>query len=73
MLGDIGSLFAFGPTDDFKLHRIALIEAFVSLTLNGGMMHKHIIAASLGGDKSITLLIIEPLHSTFWHIDIPFS
>ena len=60
-------LKAFRTLLHFELHRLALIQGFVAVHLNGGKVHEHIFSG-LALDESIALRSIEPLHcSLFLH------
>jgi len=54
------------------LDSITLIQAFEPITLDSGKMDEYVFSAPIGGDESITLLIIEPLHNPLWHSSISF-
>ncbi len=58
--------WSFGALLDFETDTIAFLEAFETLTFDGAMMNKDIFSA-LNRDKSITLLIVEPLYCTLRH------
>src|SRR5215207_2148789 len=46
---------------------LTLCEAAHPRTLDGADVHEHILAALIGLDEAITLLFVEPLHSTSRH------
>jgi hypothetical protein len=62
----MGGIRAFGTLRDFEFHLISLFQGFKSLPLNGGVMDEYILRA-FTFNKPKSLLIIEPLDSTFWH------
>jgi hypothetical protein len=49
-----------------------LFQAPKTLAFNRTVMHKELPAA-VSRNKSITLFVIEPLHSTFRHVFVPFA
>jgi hypothetical protein len=59
-------LRAFGALSDFEFNLISLFQGFEPLSLNGRVMDEYILS-TFHFDKSKTLLIIEPLDSTFCH------
>ncbi len=61
---DIGRLVPLGALDNLKFNNLALGQTPVAVFLNGGMMNKNILAFRRA-DKTVPLLIIEPLHSPF--------
>src|SRR5689334_12065097 len=61
-------LRAFLTLCDFELDDLALFQIAKTLTGNAGVMHEHVLAF-LGGNKTITLLAIKPLHRTLRHND----
>src|SRR5215218_2719551 len=46
---------------------LTLSEAAHTRTVDGADVHEHILAALVGLDEAITLLFVEPLHSTGRH------
>src|SRR5215471_9330075 len=51
----------------FEFHRLTFIQGFVTVHLNGGEVHKHILSG-LALDEPVALRSIEPLHcSLFLH------
>ena len=63
---DVLSLQTFGAFDNLELDGFPFIQGFEALTLNGGVMNKHILAGILG-DETKTLLVVEPLDFTTGH------
>jgi len=61
-----GCRWSFSALLNFKADTITFLQAFETLTLDGAMMHKDIFSA-LNRNKSVTLLIVEPLYSTLRH------
>jgi len=51
---------------DVELDPVALVQAFEAVGLDGREVHEHVLASVLG-DKSKTLLVLEPLHGTLSH------
>lgn len=53
-------LKSLAPLKDFKLHFQILLQGAKVLHLNGGMLHKD-VRASLAGEETIPLGVVEPL------------
>jgi hypothetical protein len=58
--------WSFGALLDFEADTISFLQAFEAGTLDGAMVNKDIFSA-FSRDKSVTLLIVEPLYSTLRH------
>lgn len=52
---------------DIELHYLTLYQGPETRPLNRGIVHKYILAALLGRDKTETLGLIKPLDSTSTH------
>jgi hypothetical protein len=65
-LADVLGLRTLGAVGQIKLDPVALIQALETVALNGGIMHEH-IAPTVLRDKTKTLLVLEPLHSSLRH------
>ena len=65
-------LRAFLSLNNFKFNVIALLEAFVSLRLDGTVVDEH-IRAVIPADKAEALCVIEPFHFTFNSRHVPYS
>jgi hypothetical protein len=61
-----GRCFAFAR-DFFKFDDLPLIKAAQPGSLDRRDMDEHVLAASLGLNKSVAFLRIEPLHGAFSH------
>ena len=61
---DVCRLEPFWSLQQIKLHRLALIQRTVSVFLDGGEMHEHILS---GGtlDETIPLSPVEPFYCSF--------
>ena len=46
---------------------LAFLQGFEPIGLDGGKVHKHIVAAVVVGDKAEALRLIEPFYSTVIH------
>ena len=57
---------AFGTLDDIEADALAFGQRLETARLDGAVMHENIPAFILF-DESKALLLIEPLHFTFWH------
>src|SRR3989344_1779571 len=64
---DTRGLFAFRSLRMLKLDLLPLVQTLVSISFDGGKMHKHILTAVARGDKTIALRVVEPLHGTGLH------
>ena len=58
--------WSFGALLNFEADTIAFLQAFEAGTLDGAVVNKNIFSV-FNRDKSETLLIVEPLHSTLRH------
>jgi hypothetical protein len=65
-------LRAFLSLNNFEFNVIALLEAFVSLRLDGTVVDEH-IRAVIPADKAEALCVIEPFHFTFNSRHVPYS
>ncbi len=63
---------AFLSLNDFEFNIIALLEALVSLRLDGTIVDEH-IRAIISADKAEALCVIEPFHFTFNSRHVPYS
>ena len=64
----IGGLGTLGALGHFKFNFIAFFKGFEALSLNGGVMDKHVLLA-LNFDKSKALSIVEPFNfSCHWNL-----
>jgi hypothetical protein len=60
-------LQALGPFANLKLYSLALVQAAVTFSLNGRVMHENILTG-LALNEAETFAGIEPLHgSLFFH------
>ncbi len=66
-LRDVRSLRTFGALGDFEFNLLAFPEGLKPLTFDSRVMDKHILRAILRGDKTIPLLVAEPLDGSFRH------
>jgi hypothetical protein len=72
LLGNALCLRAFLSLNDFEFNIIALLEALVSLRLDGTIVDEH-IRAIISADKAEALSVIEPFHFTFNSRHVPYS
>jgi hypothetical protein len=72
LLGNALCLRAFLSLNDFEFNIIALLEALVSLRLDGTIVDEH-IRAIIPADKAEALCVIEPFHFTFNSRHVPYS
>jgi hypothetical protein len=72
LLGHALCLRAFLSLNNFEFNVIALLEAFVSLRLDGTVVDEH-IRAVIPADKAEALCVIEPFHFTFNSRHVPYS
>ena len=65
---DVRSLQAFRPSGYFEFNRLAFVQRFVPLCLNGGEVDENVLTG-LALDEPKSLAGIEPLHcSLFSHL-----
>jgi hypothetical protein len=72
LLGYALCLRAFLSLNNFEFNVIALLEALVSLRLDGTVVDEH-IRAVIPADKAEALSVIEPFHFTFNSRHVPYS
>ena len=72
LLGYALCLRAFLSLNDFEFNVIALLEALVSLRLDGTIVDEH-IGPIISADKAEALCVIEPFHFTFNSRHVPYS
>ena len=72
LLGNALCLRAFLSLHDFEFNIIALLEALVSLRLDGTVVDEH-IGSIITADKAEALCVIEPFHFTFNSRHVPYS
>ena len=72
LLGNALCLRAFLSLNDFEFNVIALLEALVSLRLDGTVVDEH-IGPIIPADKAEALCVIEPFHFTFDSRHVPYS
>jgi hypothetical protein len=65
-------LRAFLSLNNFEFNIIALLEALVTLRLDGTIVDEH-IRAVIPADKAEALCVIEPFHFTFNSRHVPYS
>jgi hypothetical protein len=63
---DVFSLGAFGCIFDLKTYPLAFRQGLEPFTGYGGIMDKKVLSAILL-DETKALLLVEPLHFSFWH------
>ena len=63
-LADVRGLRPLLSFGDFELHRVAFLQAFVSLGCNRAVMNKN-VRAIRAPDKAIAFRVIEPLDGSF--------
>jgi hypothetical protein len=71
-LYDVGCLGALGRFDDVELHLLALGERLEAAVLNVAEMNEH-VSATFTGNEAKTFGIIEPLHGSGYHGELPPS
>jgi hypothetical protein len=65
--GDVCGLETLGTTSDFKFNRLAFVQRFVTISLNGGEVYEYVFAG-LALDESKALAGVKPLYgSLFFH------
>src|SRR5512137_2745439 len=71
-LHDVGCLGALGRFDDLELHLLAFCERLEAAVLDVAEVNEH-ISATFTGYEAKTLGIIEPLHGSGDHGELPPS
>jgi len=74
-LGGLEHLYVFGlpallALGDLELHRLSLLQGAEAAGLNGGEMHKDILAV-LAADETKPLGVVKPLHCSLFHCFVP--
>jgi len=65
--GNVCGLQTLWTTSDFKFNRLAFVQRFVTISLNGGEVYEYIFAG-LALDESKALAGVKPFHgSLFFH------
>ena len=67
---DVFGLGAFGRIFDFEPDFLAFGQGLEAVTLNRSVMDEQILPILLL-DESVALFLVEPLHRSFTHSDIP--
>jgi hypothetical protein len=68
---DVHGLLAFSPGRDLKFYFFIFLKGFETLSADGGMVDKQVVPA-FAADKPKSFTLIEPFHSTFYHLLSPF-
>src|SRR5262244_2809585 len=71
-LADVGGLEPLRAPAHLELDPITLGQALEARSLNGAEVHEHILATLLG-DETEPLRIVEPLHAALSHLYLPLS
>src|ERR1039457_6102864 len=61
---DAVSLGTLGALAGGELHPLVVLEAAVTVSLNNGVVNEYVARAVVGGDETIALVGVEPLHCT---------
>src|SRR6266566_1920078 len=61
------SLGTLGALAGGEFHPLVVLEATVTVSLNNGVVNEDIARAVIGGDETIALVGVEPLHCTLRH------
>src|SRR5215211_3047582 len=70
-LGDVVRLHALTSLRRFVRHLGAFLEALEALSRDAVVVHEEILAALVGGDEPVTLIVAEPLNRSLGHIWSP--
>lgn len=68
---DIGRLVALGAGGHIEGNLLVFLECLETTALNRGEVRKEILAAAIGSNKTKTLGIVKPFHSTCSHYSNP--
>src|SRR3989338_4682520 len=63
---DVRRLLPLGAGGDVELHRLTFAKGLEAIPLDRGIMDEHVLPV-LRRDEPVTLLVTEPLDSTFSH------
>jgi len=66
-LGDFDCLETLATLRGFELDLLALAEGFKAFAQDFGVMHEEVFAASVRGDKAVSLFIAEPFYGSCSH------
>ena len=55
-----------------KLHTLPLLQAAESARLDGGLVNKY-VSTAVAGDEPVAFGIVEPLHSSLFHVLISLN
>src|ERR1700688_3687284 len=64
---DLLGLRALGAASRGVLHPLIVLEAAITVSLDGGVVHEDVGRAVVGGDETIALVRVEPLHCSLSH------
>src|SRR5579885_1150923 len=68
---NVGGLQALRAADNLKFDRLAVVQAAVSICLNGGEMDENVLSG-LALDESKAFAGIEPLHCSLFFVHFSF-
>src|ERR1700689_5385510 len=60
-------LRALGAAAGGELHPLVFLEAAETVSLDGGVVNEDVGGAVVGGDETVTLVGVEPLHCALSH------
>jgi hypothetical protein len=67
-LANLCRLGAFSTFSGFVFNASGVVKCPVALPVDVRMMDEEIVTAIVGGDESVSLLIVKPLYSTCCHV-----
>ena len=65
--GHSHSLRTFGPLGDFELNALIFLKGAKTIPLDLRMVDEYVFCASVRGDKTKALFVIEPLDGSLCH------
>src|SRR5215471_5676916 len=68
---DLLGLRAFGPLAGGVFDPLVLLQAAVTVGLDGGLVHEDVVGAVVRGDEPVPPVGAEPLHSALSHVPSP--
>ena len=71
--GYVGRLGSLGTVFRIERHFLAFGPYLEALSLDGGEVHKHVLATVGRRDEAESLGLVEPLYSTCRHFDLPLK
>src|SRR5690242_11705946 len=68
---DLLGLRALGSPAGGVLDPLVLLQAAVTVSLDGRVVNEDVVGAVIGGDETVPLVSVEPLHGALGHVPSP--